>query len=328
MSLSATRWAWQTSNLDPPAKLVLLALADRANNQGKAWPSMTTIQKNTGLDQRTVRKAIMRLQQRKLIIDTGERTGKTARVVVYQMPFQKEPGNGGKNAHINGGKNAPIRTEKSEENHMTRPVETKEAAKSEIGNRYKFVPRTIRIINIHNARAREEVDPSLPEWLPQDSWDDWIEHRKTIGHPVSDSAQRAVIRMIDRLRQDGHDPGEMIDHSIIHGWRGIFPTKKSPATGGISSGAAQTNTQDKKDDQANKRNYTKLSAAERARDAEQRYYSRLDAEARETNNQAMDTHGRDIRAQMDEQLRTGDDGSRENVRCHKDMDERHLRLVR
>ncbi len=39
MSVAATQWAWRQA-LKPAAKLVLLALADRANDAGECWPSV------------------------------------------------------------------------------------------------------------------------------------------------------------------------------------------------------------------------------------------------------------------------------------------------
>jgi hypothetical protein len=46
---------------DPSAKAVLLALAYHANREGKAWPSVATLAKETELGSATVRRAIRRL---------------------------------------------------------------------------------------------------------------------------------------------------------------------------------------------------------------------------------------------------------------------------
>jgi hypothetical protein len=39
-------------------KLVLLALADCANDEGRCWPSASTLARKTGEGERTVRRAV------------------------------------------------------------------------------------------------------------------------------------------------------------------------------------------------------------------------------------------------------------------------------
>jgi hypothetical protein len=47
------KMAWDT-NMPPPEKLILLSLADQANDDGIAWPSVKSITKKTGMSERTV----------------------------------------------------------------------------------------------------------------------------------------------------------------------------------------------------------------------------------------------------------------------------------
>lgn len=48
-------------------KLVLLALADNANDQGKCWPSVSTIARKCQLSRRSVFREIIRLEKAKLL---------------------------------------------------------------------------------------------------------------------------------------------------------------------------------------------------------------------------------------------------------------------
>ena len=59
MSLVATRWAWSLRGLRPAQKLVLLSLADRAGEDGVCWPSIPRLARDTGLNEKTVRAAIL-----------------------------------------------------------------------------------------------------------------------------------------------------------------------------------------------------------------------------------------------------------------------------
>ena len=49
------------ANIPPSEKLVLLALADCANDEGHCWPSAATLARKSGQGERTVRRAIQSL---------------------------------------------------------------------------------------------------------------------------------------------------------------------------------------------------------------------------------------------------------------------------
>jgi len=61
MSVDATRWAW-VQDVSPAKKLVLLALADRADENHVCYPSNQRICSDTGLHRETVFKAIDELE--------------------------------------------------------------------------------------------------------------------------------------------------------------------------------------------------------------------------------------------------------------------------
>jgi len=85
MSLDATRWAWLQQGLRPIQKLVLLALADRADADNRAFPSYDALRQDTGADRKTIWAALKALQALGLIRDTGERKGRTASIVVWEL---------------------------------------------------------------------------------------------------------------------------------------------------------------------------------------------------------------------------------------------------
>lgn len=61
MSLKVTNWAWSRSESRNGARLVMLALADRADDNGHAWPSVDDLAERTKLSPRAVQKAIANL---------------------------------------------------------------------------------------------------------------------------------------------------------------------------------------------------------------------------------------------------------------------------
>ncbi|OEJ66585.1 helix-turn-helix domain-containing protein [Magnetovibrio blakemorei] len=63
MSLDATIWAWQQEKISSSEKLVLLSMADRANENHICWPSVTRLSKDTCLHRETIMKAVENLSK-------------------------------------------------------------------------------------------------------------------------------------------------------------------------------------------------------------------------------------------------------------------------
>lgn len=75
MSMEALRWArMPRPGLGGPAAAVLRDLADRANETSVCWPSIATIAAETGLSERTVQRAVRKLESGRLIVT--KRTGR------------------------------------------------------------------------------------------------------------------------------------------------------------------------------------------------------------------------------------------------------------
>lgn len=61
MSFKVTNWVWARSESRNGARLVMLALADRADDDGLAWPSIEDLAERTKLSRRAVQKGIAAL---------------------------------------------------------------------------------------------------------------------------------------------------------------------------------------------------------------------------------------------------------------------------
>lgn len=66
MTIRAMNWAWEVE-LPPALKLVLLKLADRANDDGECWPGQASVAKACGIGARTLVRHIAALEQMGLI---------------------------------------------------------------------------------------------------------------------------------------------------------------------------------------------------------------------------------------------------------------------
>lgn len=89
MSVNATRFAWECdlskTTKRSAKRLVLLALADRANKENTCFPSIARVVKDTGMDRKTVMNTINDLITLGLISDTGDRKGGTNQVRVLKI---------------------------------------------------------------------------------------------------------------------------------------------------------------------------------------------------------------------------------------------------
>jgi hypothetical protein len=66
MSLDATRWAW-TQTVKPTMKLILLSLADRANETHGCYPSVSRLAQDTCLNRKTILSGIKKLAEIRII---------------------------------------------------------------------------------------------------------------------------------------------------------------------------------------------------------------------------------------------------------------------
>ena len=67
MSLTSTTWAW-SQGVAPSAKLVLLCLAEHADDGGHCWPSLRRIADLTGLSHATVTRCLTDLEASGLVV--------------------------------------------------------------------------------------------------------------------------------------------------------------------------------------------------------------------------------------------------------------------
>ena len=92
MTIRAMNWAWGI-DLPPAMKLVLLKLADRANDDGECWPGMETVARACGLSERTLMRHIDRLGEMGLL-RKAKRKDESGRQTtnLYTLNLDYEPG--------------------------------------------------------------------------------------------------------------------------------------------------------------------------------------------------------------------------------------------
>jgi hypothetical protein len=77
----------------------------------------------------------------------------------------------------------------------------------------------------------DAIPVTLPNWLAEEDWEAFTEHRKRLKAPMSEVAQVRAIAELSRLRGIGHDPTAVLNQSIVNGWKGLFELKRHEAHG-------------------------------------------------------------------------------------------------
>jgi len=84
MSNKAINWA-KRQKLRSSTKSLLIILADHANDLNLCWPSHVRLKATTNLDRKTIMRGLKKLQELKLISDTGRRKGHSNRTKIYYL---------------------------------------------------------------------------------------------------------------------------------------------------------------------------------------------------------------------------------------------------
>ena len=85
----------------------------------------------------------------------------------------------------------------------------------------------------------QEPWPDVPDWVPSEAWDGFVQNRKAIKHALPPRAAKLILKELDKLRGQGADPAAVLEQSTRNGWRDVFPVRESNARGSPNRPAFQ-----------------------------------------------------------------------------------------
>ena len=74
-------------------------------------------------------------------------------------------------------------------------------------------------------KTSKEKVVSLPPWLDEELWNDFKDHRKKLGKPMTKRAEELVIKKAEFLKGKGHNPRHLMLTAIESGWQTVYEPK-------------------------------------------------------------------------------------------------------
>ena len=207
MSMELMVKAMKTKVGNPLRKLVLIKLADNANDVGECWPSYQHIADQCEIGRSTVKVHIRELEKCGLLRREFRRKGELNQSNLFHLSLNSGSGAAlpGAGDNPGGGAGAAPRT-----SHSFEPV--KEPVKEPVA----------KAPSRKKSKA-EKFDPltAKPTNVSATAWADWCQHRKEIRKSLTATTCAKQAKTLA-----GHpDADAVINQSISNGWTGLFPDK-------------------------------------------------------------------------------------------------------
>lgn len=200
---------WRHGPTDRNDLIVLLAIADFADDDGFCWPSTQRIAEKARMTRRGAQKVIRRLAENgHLKIEVGGGRGGSNRYHVTLIKGEPETAN-----TVQGGANP--------ETQRANP----ETQRANSGS-----PKPSRTIK----EPSDKIRATLCSVLSESVADDFIDHRKSKRAKLT---LRAAELIAAELR-DLPEPESAVLRSIKNGWTGVFPEKRNGKPDSTTDGSA------------------------------------------------------------------------------------------
>lgn len=193
---------WDSGPSDRSELVVMLALADYANDDGECWPSMAGIAQKARMTERGAQKILRRLEEAGwLKVETGG-------------------GRGGKNHYVIQAQNGELHSVNGEHRMKEKPRTAEHKPRTGVHktpNTGSPEPsRTIKEPSID-----KNVRDALCSVLRPETADAYIAHRKAKGAKITDKAAELIARKLSKHP----NPDAVAEESIANGWTGVFPER-------------------------------------------------------------------------------------------------------
>lgn len=103
-------------------------------------------------------------------------------------------------------------------------VNTKATNKDTDKDLKKIPPKSPR--GNRGVKKFDPLDIALPNWISVSLWREWVEFRQALRKPIrTEQGANGAIRELEKFRQQGFSPEQVIRHSIANEYQGLFAPK-------------------------------------------------------------------------------------------------------
>ena len=209
-------WAfWEVpADLSPRARLVLLAMADYANEENQCWPAYNKLQQKCGISRPTISKAINELIEFGLIARVRRRADDVQMSNLYLLKMSKNP-----REELSKPLSKPLSKDGFTVTQRKNPNTEPKSKEGEI-----FEETSEEAIE---AEVEFPAELNTPEFQTQ--WKAYEAYRRENRfRPLKPSSVKAKLK---EMSDWGHAQAlQAINDTIANGWQGIFPPKTPPNT--------------------------------------------------------------------------------------------------
>ena len=207
MSMESLTRALAVQGVTPGEKLVLLVLANRADKNGQAWPSIDNIAQQSCMSRSGVKKALRGLVDRELLTKDSRRN----RSNVYRLTLNND-------STCRALSDLPEKTSgghsETEGGHVV-------TVKGSLGN-----PQTVtQYPQNPKETSRTIIEPKDGEQnLNTEAWQEYLTHREEMK--FRNLTPRGEEKIKQKLCQyTKTEQATAIDLTIANGWQGVFPER-------------------------------------------------------------------------------------------------------
>ena len=240
---------WKTQEtpkgkLSSGEKLVLIALCDQANDSGECFRLNSTLMEKCSMSERAVRDNLSKLEEKGLI-EREFRSGRSTIFYLYPGRFFRNP------RRFTPADLAPTPADLAPTPADLAPTPADLAPITLFNPTLTQSNPTLtnsaspadsaKPQAADGKKAKPKVDLVLPAWMPQELWQDVIDHRKSMKCPVTTKALQTVLQDLEKHHSAGQNLREMLTQSVVNGWKGMFPVKAQPAPASKNSSGNRNN---------------------------------------------------------------------------------------
>lgn len=229
MSVRTMARVWADSSHNGTELLMLLAIADFADDDGRAYPSVAGLATKCRMKPRNANYILAALQESgelRLRHNEGPRGTNLYQIVFSAMrhPFaeDKQPLQVTAPLQATAGVQASAGLQRSAPTPAMQCAKPLQPIADEPSLNHQEPPKKAR-----KRAAVSQVVPNkmLPDWLPLEAWLAFVEMRVSVRKPMTAKAQEMMIRKLERLREEGEDIRAVLEQSVMGSWTTVYRVK-------------------------------------------------------------------------------------------------------